>query len=122
MHPGLGKDLVLKLSLTAMRPDGRCEIIEEGKMLGALDHPNVVRVHDSDFYEDRPYIVMESARGRTLEHVASERRLPCALLARSSSESRRGCRSDDSAGRSFNDRFQLTGTAPLAPLPRLFGG
>jgi predicted Ser/Thr protein kinase len=72
VHPGLGKDLVLKLSLTPVRPDGRCEIIEEGKILAELDHPNLVRVYDSDFHEDRPYIVMEYVRGRTLEQVASE--------------------------------------------------
>jgi hypothetical protein len=71
VHPGLGKDLVLKLSLTPIRPDGRCEIIEEGKILAELDHPNLVRVYDSDFHDDRPYIVMEYVRGRTLEQVAS---------------------------------------------------
>ena len=35
--------------LTPVRPDGRCEIIEEGKILSELDHPNLVRVYDSDF-------------------------------------------------------------------------
>jgi eukaryotic-like serine/threonine-protein kinase len=63
---------VLKLSLTPVWPDGQCEIIKEGKILAELDHPNVVRVYDSDFYENRPYIVMEYVRGRTLEQVASE--------------------------------------------------
>jgi hypothetical protein len=86
VHPGLGKDLVLKLSLTPVRPDGRCEIIEEGKILADLDHPNLVRVYDSDFHDDRPYIVMEYVRGRTLEQVASEGglkpRQAAALLAK----------------------------------------
>jgi eukaryotic-like serine/threonine-protein kinase len=86
VHPGLGKDLVLKLSLTPVRPDGRCEIIEEGKILAELDHPNLVRVYDSDFHEDRPFTVMEYVRGRTLEQVASggglKPRQAAALLAK----------------------------------------
>jgi hypothetical protein len=71
VHPGLARDLVLKLSLEPVRADGRSDIIEEGKILAGLDHPNLVRVYDSDFHDDRPYIVMEYVRGRTLEQVAS---------------------------------------------------
>ncbi len=86
VHPGLGKDLVLKLALEPVRPDGRCEIIEEGKILAELEHPNLVQVFDSDFHEDRPYLVMAYIRGRTLEQVASEGRLKprraAALLAK----------------------------------------
>ncbi len=77
---------MLKLSLTPVRPDGRCEIIEEGKILAELDHPNLVRVYDSDFHDDRPYIVMEYVRGQTLEQVASggglKPRQAAALLAK----------------------------------------
>jgi len=75
VHPGLGKDLVLKLALEPIGPDGRCEIIEEGKILGELKHPNLVQVFDLDFHEDRPCLVMEYIRGRTLEQLASEGRL-----------------------------------------------
>ncbi len=86
VHPGLAKDLVLKLSLEPVRPDGRCEIIEEGKILASLDHPHLVRVYDQDFHDDRPYLVMEYIRGRTLDQVASEGRLEprpaAALLAK----------------------------------------
>ncbi len=75
VHPGLAKDLVLKRSLEPVRPDGWCEIIEEGKILASLDHPHLVRVYDQDFQDDRPYLVMEYIRGRTLDQVASEGRL-----------------------------------------------
>ena len=67
-------------------PDGRCEIIEEGKILASLDQPHLVRVYDQDFHDDRPYLVMEYIRGRTLDQVASEGRLEprpaAALLAK----------------------------------------
>ncbi len=86
VHPGLALELVLKLSLEPVRPDGRCEIIEEGKILAQLDHPNLVRVYDSDFLDDRPYLVMEYIRGRTLDQLAREGRLKprraAALLAK----------------------------------------
>jgi len=86
VHPGLGKDLVLKPALEPVRPDGRCEIIEEGKILAELKHSNLVQVFDLDFREDRPYLVMEYIRGRTLDQLASEGRLKprqaAALLAK----------------------------------------
>ncbi len=75
VHPGLAKELVLKLSLEPASPDGRCEIIDEGRVVAQLDHPNLVRVYDSDFHNDRPYLVMEYIRGRTLDQVAREGRL-----------------------------------------------
>ena len=75
VHPGLARDLVLKRSLAPVRPDGRCDIIEEGKILAGLKHPNLVQVYDQDFHEERPYLVMEFIRGRTLEQLASEGRL-----------------------------------------------
>jgi hypothetical protein len=86
VHPGLARDLVLKLSLAPVRPDGRCEIIEEGRILASLDHPHLVRVYDQDFLDDRPYLVMEFIRGRTLDQLAGEGglnpRRAAALLAK----------------------------------------
>jgi serine/threonine protein kinase len=86
IDPGLDKDLVLKLSLEPVRPDGRCEIIKEGKILAGLDHPNLVQVYYQDFHDDRPYLVMEYIRGRTLEQLAGgghlEPRQAAALLAK----------------------------------------
>ncbi|MGO9601601.1 MAG: protein kinase domain-containing protein [Isosphaeraceae bacterium] len=72
VHPGLAKDLVLKLALRPMKPGGRHEIIEECKILAEHEHPNLVRVYDLDFHNDRPYLVMEYIRGRSLEQVAEE--------------------------------------------------
>jgi serine/threonine protein kinase len=72
VHPGLARDLVLKLSLGPLEPGGRHEIIEEGKILAELKHPHLVRVYDLDFVDDRPYLVMEYIRGRNLDQVARE--------------------------------------------------
>ena len=72
VHPGLARDLVLKLALNAVEAGGRHEIIEEGKILAELKHPNLVQVYDLDFHDDRPYLVMEYIRGRNLDQLAPE--------------------------------------------------
>jgi serine/threonine-protein kinase len=50
---------------------GEPEIVErferEAVTAAGLDHPNIVRIHDVDEVEGRPYIVMEYVEGETLE-------------------------------------------------------
>jgi len=45
----------------------------EMKIVGLLDHPNVVRAIDADVHEGFPYIVMEYLEGGDLEHVLASR-------------------------------------------------
>jgi serine/threonine protein kinase len=45
----------------------------EMKIVGLLDHPNVVRSIDADVHEGCPYIVMEYLEGDDLEHVLARR-------------------------------------------------
>ena len=45
----------------------------EMKIVGLLDHPNVVRAIDADVHEGSPYIVMEYLEGDDLEHVLARR-------------------------------------------------
>jgi len=45
----------------------------EMKIVGLLDHPNVVRAIDADVHEGCPYIVMEYLEGGDLEHVLKRR-------------------------------------------------
>jgi serine/threonine protein kinase len=72
MHPGVARDLVLKLSLAPIEPGVRHSIIEEGKILAGLKHPHLVEVYDVGLHEERHYVVMECLRGRTLAQVARE--------------------------------------------------
>ena len=74
VHPELRRDLVLKLANQPVDEDGRAGLIEEGRRLAELEHPNIVRVHDLDFHDGRPYLVMEFIRGRTLAQYAREER------------------------------------------------
>lgn len=74
VHTALGKDVVIKLSLqpTAAEGQARDRLVLEGQRLAGLDHPNLAKVHDLDFYQNRAYLVMEYARGRNLEQVAAQ--------------------------------------------------
>lgn len=45
----------------------------EMKIVGVLDHPNVVRAFDADLHENSPYIVMEYLEGEDLEKVLRRR-------------------------------------------------
>jgi serine/threonine protein kinase len=72
VHPQFQQERVLKLAKEPVALDGRCDIVEEGKILADLDHPHLVRVYDIDFLGDRPYLVMEYVRGRNLEQYAAE--------------------------------------------------
>jgi hypothetical protein len=72
VHPELRRDLVLKLAHQPIDEDGRSDVVVDGQRLAELEHPNIVRIHDLDFVEGRPYLVMEYIRGRTLAQYARE--------------------------------------------------
>ena len=74
VHPGLGKDLVLKLAARPVADDpmGRDLLAAEGRLLAELNHPSLVRVIDLDVHDDgRPFLVMDHVSGCTLDrHIA----------------------------------------------------
>jgi len=56
VHPQFQQERVLKLAKASVGPDGRSEIVEEGKIMAELEHPHLIRVYDLDFLDDRPYL------------------------------------------------------------------
>jgi hypothetical protein len=75
VHPQFRRDLVLKLARSPVGASGSSDIIAEGRRLAGLEHPNIVRVHDLDFHEGRPFLVMEYIRARTLTQYAREEKI-----------------------------------------------
>ena len=75
VHSQFQRDMVLKLATQPIGEDGRSDVVAEGKRLAALEHPHIVRVYDLDFYDGRPYVVMEYIRGRTLTQYARAEKL-----------------------------------------------
>ena len=76
MHPALRGEFALKIARQAMGrdPSSREPLLSEGRLLARLNHPNLVRVVDLDFHEDRPFLVLEYVPGRTLQRYLEESR------------------------------------------------
>lgn len=88
-HPILDQELVLKIPLRSGKLAAhtqREQLIREGTLLTKVSHPNLMRVYDLDFHEDRPFLVLEFVKGRTLtQYVKEERpsgRCVASLIAR----------------------------------------
>ena len=88
IDPELARPLVLKLSRRVVNGDDtrRHELIAEGRLLAALDHPGLVRVFDIGVFEQHPYLVLEYVPGRTLEQCFLQQRASPAEAARLSAE------------------------------------
>src|SRR5262245_19271438 len=72
--PRLDRDVALKL---LRRPDSQHDsvgslVVDEGRLLARVRHPNVVTVYGADRIDDRVGLWMEFVRGRTLEAVLRE--------------------------------------------------
>lgn len=68
-HTGLDRDVAIKFMDAAVAQDqiGVERFLREAKLLAKIDHPNVVRVHDTGRDErGQPYIVMELLGGISL--------------------------------------------------------
>jgi hypothetical protein len=59
VHIKLGNDLVLKLSRRRVGVENQSGLVGEGRLLVDLEHPNLVRIYDLDFHDNRPFLVME---------------------------------------------------------------
>jgi eukaryotic-like serine/threonine-protein kinase len=72
VHIKLGNDLVLKLSHRRVGADSQSRLVEQGRLLVDLEHPNLVRIYDLDFHDNRPFLVMEYVHGSDLEQYARD--------------------------------------------------
>jgi serine/threonine protein kinase len=73
----LDRDVAIKVMRVDLAGDGRRvrRFQQEAELLGALDHPAIVKTHDYGLLNDgRPYIVMEHVQGRPLSQLLSEGR------------------------------------------------
>ncbi len=61
--------LKVVLAQSALSTNAVARFFREMKIVGLLDHPNVVRAIDADVHENCPYIIMEYLQGQDLEQV-----------------------------------------------------
>ena len=78
VHPGLGKEVVLKLSRpseTSADARNAEALAAEAKLLADLKHPNLAQIHDAGVIDGRQYLALEYIRGRTLAQHARQAQL-----------------------------------------------
>src|SRR4030095_13602339 len=56
-------------------PDRKQRFVQEAKAASALNHPNIISVHDVRSDSGVDFIVMEHAEGRTLDQIIAARGL-----------------------------------------------
>jgi hypothetical protein len=78
--PVLGRMVAIKVFASELDlPDARERFSREARLAAALNHPNIVTVHDYGEFELQPFIVMEYVAGETVASLI--RRKAPALLA-----------------------------------------
>ena len=79
--PRLGRDIALKVIRRALVVDGAGErrdsqaidrLLREATLASALNHPNIVTIHETGVVGDDRYIAMELVEGSTLRKIAGE--------------------------------------------------
>src|SRR5262249_16011315 len=80
--PRLGRDVALKVLPEAFAGDaaGRARFEQEARAASALNHPNIVTIHDIGSQDAMLYVAMELVEGRTLRELVAEGRLPSKQL------------------------------------------
>ena len=73
--PRLGRRVALKVlkSEVASDPDRLARFEREAKAVAALNHPNILTVHDVGVHDGTPYVVTELLKGESLREVLSQR-------------------------------------------------
>jgi serine/threonine protein kinase len=73
-HASLRRRVALKMLRKQQGPDAKVAVerfLREARAAAALDHPNIVRIHDVVQQGEMHYLVMEYVEGQTLESVIS---------------------------------------------------
>ena len=72
--PVLGRMVAIKLFLSDLdMPDATQRFVREARSAAALNHANIVTVHDYGDFSSQPYIVMEYIQGETLAEIVKRK-------------------------------------------------
>ena len=74
----LGRDVAIKVlpAALAAHADRLARFEQEARATGALNHPNILAIHDIGAHEGTPYLVSELLEGETLRERLAEGALP----------------------------------------------
>jgi serine/threonine protein kinase/tetratricopeptide (TPR) repeat protein len=93
----LGREVAIKV-LQATEPDRLRRFQQEARAASALNHPNIVTIHEIGEHQGTPYIAMEYVDGKTLREMLAEGPLPNDKLIRYASEIASGLAKAHQAG------------------------
>ena len=76
----LKRDVALKVLPPAHMADleRKCRFIQEARVASALNHPNIIAIHDIDQVDGIDFIAMEYVPGKTLAQMIGQKGLPLA--------------------------------------------
>jgi serine/threonine protein kinase len=73
VDPALRRDVVIKWAHRSLTPAAQQRLLAEGRILARLEDPGMVRVHDADLHEGRPFLVFAYVPGRSLAERLRDR-------------------------------------------------
>jgi len=90
----LGRDVAIKVLLGTLDKDAdRLRRFEqEARTIAALNHPNILGIHDIGAHDGAPFLVSEFLEGQTLREKLVSRPLSCGARSNTRSASRRDSR------------------------------
>lgn len=75
-HPHLNRQVVIKVSKNQLDENNQQAVVDEGRALATLSHPNLAQVYDLQFQDGCPFLVMEYIEGRNLAECLKDKKLP----------------------------------------------
>src|SRR5687767_9330131 len=87
-HQKLERDVAIKVLPSALAADrsNLARFEREARTASALNHPNIVVIHDIGEHEGTTYIAMELVEGRTLREIIADGPLPVDRVIRLGSQ------------------------------------
>ena len=80
VQESLGRHVALKLLKKFDRPEDSERFLNEGRTIAALNHPNIITIHDIGFDGGRPFIAMEYLEGGSLTQRIERGMMPEAAV------------------------------------------
>lgn len=80
-HPHLNRQVIIKVSKNQLDENNQQAVVDEGRALATLSHPNLAQVYDLQFQDGCPFLVMEYIEGRNLAECLKDKKLPLAESA-----------------------------------------
>ena len=96
----LGRDVAIKVlrEELASDPERLRRFEQEARSASALNHPNIITIHDIGKHEATPYIAMEFVEGKTLREMLADGPLPTKKLLQLATQIAEGLAKAHSAG------------------------